>query len=230
MFRKLLLGAALLGSLALPAQAGLITQSADIDYTDTDFSTVALSFQQFDTLGGTRQLDSIGFSLFGEVLSTARVENLSGSSGSNINVLINALLRLTSNTGQSLVTSLPSLSESFSATVFDGQLDFAGTSGKTFDSLYSSNTGTSLITDANILSLFIGDGIVSTLLDGTADTRAAGGGNIIAGFETDARGAITMNYNFSEVPTTNVSEPTHLALLGLGMMGLAASRRRRKGA
>jgi len=228
MFKKLLLTSALFIGLSAGANAGIITQSSDVSYTDTDFSGVTLSFDQFDDLGGTRVLDSIEFTLFGELLSTARVENLSSSSASLITMTIRALLSLTTITGDSLVSTLPSLERTFDADVFDGVIDFDETSGRTFEDLYTSNTNSNIITDSTIMSLFLGTGNINTFLSGLADTSTTGGGNILSGFETDARGYVDVVYNYSEVPTTEVSEPHNAALLGLGLAGMFFARRKNK--
>ena len=52
-----LAGLALMGS----AQAGVINQNVNIPTTKTDF-TKTFTFNQFDTLGGTRVLDSVELS------------------------------------------------------------------------------------------------------------------------------------------------------------------------
>jgi len=233
MLKKIFAGTVLSLGLMANAQATFIEQSAEVGYTNTDFSDIVMTFEQFNDFGGARILDSVEFTLSGDVFSIAQVENFSSNSASSINVLISALLSLESSLGDSLVTTLPSLSRTFNATRFDGVADFAGTSGKTFSELYASNFNTRLVTDQNILSLFTGDGFVDTFLSATADTRATGGGNIFSGFETNAAGYVDVVYNYTLAPepepelSTPVPEPSGVMLMGAGLFGLAAVRRKK---
>jgi len=228
--KKRVLGALLAASFSMTANAGIIEQTVSVDYQNTDFTELTFSFEQFDDLGGTRVLDSINFTLFGEILNTTQVENFSGNSGSLINIFVGALLGLETQTGQELVTTLPSLTREFQATSYDGQFDWGGTSGATFEGLYSSNESSRVITDEAITSLFVGDGMIDTYLSGIADTRATGGGNIFSGFSTDARSIANVTYNYSDVEpkaVSEVSEPEGLLLFASGLLGFAALRRRK---
>lgn len=230
MFKKIILGTLLSFSI-VSAQAGIIEYSSGVDYTNTDFSNVIFKFDQFDDLDGTLNLDSINFTIFGEVLSTAQVENFSSNSGAEIHILVSALLGLNSSTGQTLVSTLPTLTEEFSASEFDGAADWSGTSGATFDDLYSSNSESALITDEDIISLFVGNGTVDTYLFGTADTRASGGGNTFSGFNTSARASVNITYNYSNEEVSSplaVSEPSSFGVIASAIFGIALFRRKAK--
>jgi hypothetical protein len=231
MYKKTLIATATLLALASgAASAGTITHTVEADRAATDFNDQALTFEKFDTLGGTRELTSISFSLFGEVDGTAKVENLSDTSGAEITALTSALLTLESYNGHELVTALPSVLNEFSATSFDGVVDWAGTSGKTFDNVYSNATEANYIVDEVILDMFTGSGSIDTFLSANANTQATGGGNIFSGFETFADGAVTITYHHQAVTPpseTNASVPVSstFLLLGASMLGLASRRK-----
>lgn len=230
MFKKTLATAATLLALASgAANAAVITDTVEADRAATNFTDQVLTFDKFDTLGGTRELVAVNISLFGEIDGVAKVENFSASSGAEITALISALLKLTSFDGTQLVTALPEVYKEFSASAFDGEADWAGTSGHTFDDVYANATQANYITDQAILDMFTGTGAIDTYLSASANTQASGGGNIFSGFETFADGAVTITYEHKAVtpPDQNVTVPvsSSFLLLGAGMLGLASRRK-----
>lgn len=231
MFKKsLVVAATLLAMASGAANAATISQTVEGDRSATNFTDQVLTFDKFDTLGGTRELTGISFQLTGEIDGIAKVENLSANSGAEITALVSALLSLTSINGDQLVTSLPEVYKEFSATAFDGAVDWMGTSGHTFNDVYASNSETNYIYDQAVLDLFTGAGSIDTYLSASAITQATGGGNVFSGFETFADGSVTVSYAYQAVtpdPELEVSVPVSstFLLLGAGMLGFAGRRK-----
>ncbi len=227
MLRKLLLTSMLIGS-AFTAQAGIITaeQSANSAWIDTNFSEYELSFDKFDTLGGTRTLTKIHFELFGETKKDFFAENTSLSSGSNFEVDLGTRLKLTTVVGLTeLVTTLPQYISNFTLAVYDGQTDYLGTSGLTAKGLYASKTETKTITDQSLLGLFIGTGQVSTYLSGTSrDGTMTSGGNITTNIKTQGAAKASVRYEYE---LKQVSTPASVGLFGLGLLCMSLRARRK---
>lgn len=227
MLRKLILTSMLIGS-AFTAQAGIITaeQSASSNWVDTNFSQYQLSFDQFDTMGGSRTLTKIHFELFGETKKDFFAENTSASSGSNFEVELGTRLKLTTVFGLTeLVTTLPEYLGNFSLAVFDGQLDYSGNSGLTASGLYADKTETKTITAQNILTLFTGTGTVSTYLSGTSrDATITSGGNITTNIKTQGAAKASVRYEYE---LKQVSTPASVGLFGLGLLCMSLRARRK---
>jgi len=221
MFKKLLCGAALL-SVATFSNAAVmtVTETASVGLTTTNFDEV-VSVNQFDDTMGA--LQSVTFTLEGFVEANASVESLDAAPAevtTNISVTLTLTETILNNT---LVVTVPSLSETFNATAFDGTIDFAGTSGIAYTGLTADQTETNTFTDAATLGLFTGLGTVDLNLNALAESFASGAGNLITQFATQAGGNISVNYAY-DVPS--VSAPSHLALLGLGLVAFAGMRRK----
>ncbi len=171
-------------------------------------------------------LNSVVFSMTGLVQGSAQVENTSPSSGSDVKLTLASGLTLTRpGGGPALVVATPLSITLFSASVFDGVVDFAGTSGATLSGLLGTKFNSAHYESAADLALFTGAGSISLPLTAVGDSRASGGGSTISLFATEARGEVTVTYKYSAAA---VPEPRVYGAVGaLLCVGFAALRRLR---
>lgn len=224
MLKKLLCGATLLCA-ATFSNAGTITLSDTVSLQTTNFQT-ALSFAKFDTMGGTRVLDSVSFSINGTIQGSIKVES-SDASATVIATKLEAQLTLTDALDNTLVVTIPSIERVLNASAFDGSIDFGGTSGATYADLEESNFNIETYSDAATLAMFSGSGAADFMFDAAAASMATGAGSITSQFNTSASGFVEVIYTYSDV-VTNVTAPSHVAFLGLGVLAFAGLRRVRK--
>lgn len=226
MLKKFIAGVTLLCA-ATAANAASIEQQFDVASESTNFQSV-IGFNLFDSIGGTRVLDSVSFSIDGFVSGSAEVESRDAQAATLVTTL-EATLTLSSNlVADALVVTIPSVSNTFNATAFDGSLDFAGSSGVSYDDLGATQSESASYTDAAVLAAFTGLGQMNFDFDATATSSATGAGNIVSGFVSNAGGLITVIYNYTDVPAMNVSAPSSVALLGFGLLAFAGLRKSRK--
>lgn len=221
MNKKMMIAGALVLAASGAAQAGMLLSEMHmnmIDLDNTDWMSM-VNVTQFDDMGGNRILEQIMITLDGHVEGTAKAESLDAAPAT-ITLNLGATITL-SIMGDDLAVVLPVAMESFDATIFDGMLDFGGSSGQTFDMLEADMSEMATLTNGiDNLAPWIGGGTVA--LDATAmgASSGTGAGNLFLQFETLASAKITVIYKYTEVPT-----PGSAALLGVA--GLCATRRRR---
>jgi hypothetical protein len=216
--KKTLIGAALLLA-SSSAFAGVISFGDTHEVSTTQW-TDTLSVSQFDASLG--QLDTIEISFSASMFSDLLLNNNGAAS------------QLTS--GEVSITTFGSflglgdLDISISYETAEQNLSADGEEGELYS--LSNITGTDTITatinnsHADFLS-FIGNGTVSTAdLKARGGSGTFGGGNVIIEVNTQASAALNVTYNYSN-PSTEVSEPGTLAILGLGLAGFALRRKKK---
>lgn len=210
---------------ALTCVAGAATAATTTPFTDTvtltDTNwTRTLSVPQFDSSLGT--LNSVMITLVGAVAVDAQAESLDPEAAI---VTLGVTTTMTaSTTGFSdLVTVLPSVSSTQMFTSFDGNLDFAGTSGASVLGLTNSSSDTG--TETAGLSVFIGMGSIDIDIEATAETSATGAGNLATIFGSQASAELTVVYDYSPA-TVPVPAALPLTMAGIGALGFVGRRRR----
>jgi hypothetical protein len=224
MLKKILCGATLLCAAGFSNAASItLVQSASVAVDTTNFQT-DLSFDRFDTMGGTRVLESVTFSIDGSIFGSAEVESRDAEEAVIVTTL-SAELSLVDELMNTLVVTIPSISNTFNATAYDGSLDFGGTSGMSFLDLSATQYEEATFTDLATLTMFTGADSANFVFDAAATSSSTGAGNLTSAFNTSAGGEVQVIYTYSEVP---VSAPTHVALLGFGLLAFAGLRKARK--
>lgn len=222
---KKLLALALVAA-AGSAQAGTIVLNDTFGLTTTNWTNALSSLSQFDSTLGT--LNSVKIELSGDIVQALKAEN-TGTTADTLTPIAGANLLFRQGTTTLQTLALSNTGSSFSATAFDGNSDFAGTSGVDFGNLTAAGSLPAFTyTSAADLAAFIGTGNL-----GAFNVRAVGAGfigsdngNLDSSISTQARYNLTLTYDYT-APVTPIPEPTSMALVGLGALGLAAARRRK---
>lgn len=217
--------AAILALSAGATHADVITQTDSYGYNTTNWTHTLGSLNQFDSLLGT--LNFITVTLYGAINQNLSAEN-TGATPDILTPVAGGTIRFRQGGSTVLAQVLPTTTgTAFSAGAYDGTSDYAGASGTNFGILSASDTTTVTLSGA-ALTAFIGTGTLSGF-----DVRAIGNGainsdngNLDSSISTEALARLTLTYDYT--PTTNqVPEPASMALVGLGMIGALALRRRR---
>lgn len=221
MLKKILCGASLLCAASF-SNAAVIVQDFTVDRQSTDFSEI-INFNLFNDQNGTLELESVEFTLFARSSGLARVENRNANS-TRITATLSTDIRLLDSVSALLVSAAPSTSRSDTLDAFDGLSDFAGPSGVEFLNLSTNDFDDVILIDAASLMAYTGMGTGSVNFVAKATSEIDGGGNLTSEILTFASGDVSVIYTFSEV-TKEVSAPTHVALLGLGLLAFAGMRK-----
>jgi len=200
--RRLTLRVEMLEDRCTPSNVQTLVETATfpvaVTPTPTNFS-LAGTVQQFDPSQGV--LQSVVITEQGTVNSTIGVENTSTSSASQITATVSGKLEVTGPGVDLVVTPSDNLA-TFNATTFDGTVDFAGTSGKTYPTASAGGTQ-SLTLNGAAMAPFISSvtgqatGTVALTEVGQGTSSASGtGGNLQVTTTNTASAVVTVTYNY----------------------------------
>lgn len=152
-----------------------------------------LTFPQFNPATGTlTKIDIIGT---GSSIIQARFENMGISPGS-FSYLVNANFTLSGN-----AFSFPFAIQntaSFSASAFDGILDFGGTSGYTYNDLIASRSTYVTITDPLVLAQYTGTGTLNASAVATATSSTQMPGTAATALMFKVQGNLQLVYHYTK--------------------------------
>ena len=231
LFNKKTLAAITVFALSPLAQAGLLSYTDTHDSSNTDWADT-LTVSQFDASLGT--LDTVSITFSADLLSDMIMDNDNASaaiaSGTVTVDTIGSFL------GLGLLNLNLSASTGFQSLGADDSMD----TDSPLDGGPDEYAGLGLIgldmmsitidsSHADFLS-FIGTGFLSTVGLGTFGGYAVsgGGGNVDINVNTLASARLNVDYRYT-APSgpTPVSEPASLAILGLGLVGIALRRKKK---
>ena len=197
----------------------LIEQTASIVAEETPW-TYSVDFNRFD--GRLGNLTAVSFVLNGHVLGTFSGENR-GTQPVTLKNLLNGSMRFALPNGA--VEFVFEDAKNMDVGQFDGKADFGGTSG--YDGETLERHLDKVVNDTN-LAFFLGSSPFS--IDISADNASSvfGPSNIDSMVLAESSASLTLRYDYtvaSQAPAP-VPEPASLALVGLALAGVAASRRR----
>ena len=195
--------------------------AATVSYEDTiyldatNFSDV-IAVQKFDDNGGQYILESITFNVWGHVEGSIKFESQDGSSAT-VETSLAAMLQLKRPDDSLIMTSLPSANNIDNVTAFDGTLDFAGTSGKTYADLENDVFDTWQSFQSRDTDIFRGVGNISLPVVAMGVSSGNGAGNLTLQFQTLASARVQVVYNYSE-NNPNIPEPSVFVLFTLAII------------
>lgn len=150
---------------------------------------------QFDTSLGV--LTKADLSVSADTDTQQKVEN-KDVSPHTMTTDVTVKLDVQRNDGTGLLSvSIPTSDETFPASAFDGTLDYAGTSGKTFDVQTGEATKTHTFTAESDLAMFMGTGSYDFPLLAEALWNCSGSGNAACEVDTYAAAAMTITYSYT---------------------------------
>jgi hypothetical protein len=198
------------------------TSPVDPFYVTTNFTNQSLTIPKFDASFGT--LTSINILLTGFELGNASYESLDGSP-TNVTLNLAATVTLFDPANNQLVVALPTFSNTYAATAFDGALDFGGTSGAAFTGLFNFDAVSGTFSSAGDLATFTGSGNIVLPVHALGNSQANGSGNLVTLFQNTASAQVQITYNYRD--NSEAPEPATMGLFGSALVGLGLLGRKR---
>ena len=196
--------------------------SCVISFTTTNWVD-SFEVPLFDTNLGN--LTSVQITLNGTLDGDIRIESLDAQPAT-ITATLQATLSLTRPDLSLLVVVIPNFVSVDNVTAFDGNIDFLGTSGRTyFNQGGNASASHTSPPPAGDLALFqaLGGGSIFLPVTASGSSSATGAGNLISSFRTAAGADVEVVYTYDD----GVPEPATFVLIGAGLLGLAFMGRRK---
>ncbi|NUM36034.1 MAG: PEP-CTERM sorting domain-containing protein [Candidatus Brocadiae bacterium] len=207
------------------AQAESISFAATKSISSTNY-TEGIQVSKFDSTLGT--LTAVLFTLTGNIQGNVQFENKDAASAT-VSYGLRADMQL-SYSGQNLVLAIPVSTGSVAVTSYDLSQDYAGSSGRTYNGLTGSHTGTGYFTSGSLSNFnhYIGTGNITLSLQALGTSYASGSGNMASAFVTNAGANLTVEYFYTPSNVTpSVPEPGSLFAIGLGLFLLTSYLRKK---
>jgi len=220
MKRFVLLVCVLISAQMIAANADMVSYGGSVPLATTNWSS-AITIPKFDPTLGI--LNSIAFELSGNLLGTARFENLDALP-STVTMFLSSQIRMLRPDTSIILVAIPIVATADYVAAFDGILDYGGTSGITYAGLAANKFVTSSSPPpGSDLALFTGLGTIALPVIAIGNSGGNGAGNLRLDFSTAASAEVVVKYYFTPIP-----EPSTLFALLSGLGGIAGSITLRK--
>lgn len=211
MMKKIVVAAMGICMFAGAANAGTISVFTDTDSIPLQSTNWGPLVLNLDKYSGFDTIDCIKITLTAGVLGNVSLESLDAAP-SVVNYNLASTVTATGPGGVNVV-ALPLAGGAIGFTLFDGMVDFGGTSGAQFNGLSNSDMQMQILVNPLDIANFLGVGTVAFNLNAVGSSFASGAGNLITIFQTAATATVTIDYLTNEIPTP-AALPAGLALLG----------------
>ncbi|MGC2525002.1 MAG: choice-of-anchor E domain-containing protein [Stellaceae bacterium] len=212
-------GGVLIGAAAAstPALAGTVTETAAIPVTETDWLTTAKIGQFNPALGSLQQ---ISFGLTGTLHGTIGIENLEPVA-STVYGNISSTISLSAPGAGQILSVTPSVGASANLAAFDGRIDFAGASGRTFSGLSSTQSAQTTYTAGAPgprlpTAPYVGAGKVALPVSASASAGISGPLDLAARTTAAAGAGVTVKYGAGSASASGGGETLGSALTTTG--------------